>query len=118
MGVERRQTDAMLRRVGSALRVQGYVGRYGPFGRIHLSSSNRQAAGPRSASRGSKDATDIRDITGRDNGAASPPTYPHVSVMLQEVLEAFKPVNMRVYLDCTLGAAGHAVEVVKAHPVG
>lgn len=36
-------------------------------------------------------------------------------VLLQEVLQHFLPVNMRLYLDCTLGAGGHAVEVAKAH---
>ena len=43
--------------------------------------------------------------------------YPHVPVLLTEVLQHFQPVNMRLYLDCTLGAGGHAVEVAKAHPV-
>eukprot|EP00798_Chlamydomonas_sp_ICE-L_P010090 gene10090-7985_t len=41
---------------------------------------------------------------------------PHVSVLLNEVLEAFQPLDVKVYVDCTLGAGGHAVAVTKAHP--
>ncbi|GIL81766.1 hypothetical protein Vretimale_1372 [Volvox reticuliferus] len=42
--------------------------------------------------------------------------YPHVPVMLREVLDAFKSVTMHVYLDCTLGAGGHAAAIASAHP--
>ncbi|KAG2497757.1 hypothetical protein HYH03_004029 [Edaphochlamys debaryana] len=42
--------------------------------------------------------------------------YPHVPVMLHEVLAAFQPVHVGTYLDCTLGAGGHASEMVAAHP--
>ncbi len=46
------------------------------------------------------------------------PSPPHVSVMLHEVLAAFQPVQLRTYLDCTLGAGGHAAALAAAHPVG
>ncbi|KXZ43589.1 hypothetical protein GPECTOR_86g382 [Gonium pectorale] len=36
--------------------------------------------------------------------------------MLREVLDAFQPVSLNVYLDCTLGAGGHASELASAHP--
>ncbi|KAG2439914.1 hypothetical protein HYH02_010543 [Chlamydomonas schloesseri] len=55
--------------------------------------------------------------------SASPPAeeaaaypYPHVPVMLREVLDAFAPLAVSSYLDCTLGAGGHASEMVAAHP--
>lgn len=44
------------------------------------------------------------------------PSPPHVSVMLHEVLAAFQPVQLRTYLDCTLGAGGHAAALAAAHP--
>ncbi|PNH04008.1 Ribosomal RNA small subunit methyltransferase H [Tetrabaena socialis] len=51
------------------------------------------------------------------DGLASPaPDYPHVSVMLREVLAAFQPVALRVFLDGTLGAGGHSAALVAAHP--
>jgi 16S rRNA (cytosine1402-N4)-methyltransferase len=37
--------------------------------------------------------------------------------MLREVLEAFQPLKVSCYLDCTLGAGGHAAAMVSAHPV-
>ncbi|GAX85076.1 hypothetical protein CEUSTIGMA_g12496.t1 [Chlamydomonas eustigma] len=40
---------------------------------------------------------------------------PHVSVLLNEVLDAFSPVDLKVYVDCTLGAGGHAIALAKAH---
>ena len=36
----------------------------------------------------------------------------HVSVLLREVLEAFKPVAMQTHVDGTVGAGGHASEIV------
>ncbi|EFJ42715.1 hypothetical protein VOLCADRAFT_97159 [Volvox carteri f. nagariensis] len=36
--------------------------------------------------------------------------------MLNEVLDAFQPVTLNVYLDCTLGAGGHAAKIASAHP--
>lgn len=41
---------------------------------------------------------------------------PHVPVLLQEVLEAFKDLNEGNFLDCTLGYAGHSSAILKAHP--
>jgi hypothetical protein len=41
---------------------------------------------------------------------------PHVSVLLQEILDLLAPVDLKVYVDCTLGAGGHATEIAAAHP--
>ncbi len=51
------------------------------------------------------------------SASAEPYPYPHVPVMLREVLDAFAPLHVTSYLDCTLGAGGHASEMVAAHPV-
>ena len=45
----------------------------------------------------------------RDEGA------PHVSVMMDEVLEAFRDVRARTHVDGTLGAGGHARAMIEAH---
>lgn len=41
---------------------------------------------------------------------------PHQPVLLQEVLEGFAGVSLSVFYEGTLGAAGHAQEILKAHP--
>jgi 16S rRNA (cytosine1402-N4)-methyltransferase len=43
-------------------------------------------------------------------------TYPHFSVLLAEVLDAFASTNIKVFLDGTLGAGGHAQALLEAHP--
>ncbi|KAJ8548208.1 hypothetical protein K7X08_030677 [Anisodus acutangulus] len=45
---------------------------------------------------------------GNDNSA-------HVPVLLGEVLDVFTSVTLRSFLDCTLGAAGHSSEIIRAH---
>uniref|UniRef100_A0A0D9VC05 Uncharacterized protein n=1 Tax=Leersia perrieri TaxID=77586 RepID=A0A0D9VC05_9ORYZ len=41
----------------------------------------------------------------------------HVPVMLGEVLAAFRrPLPLRSFVDCTLGAAGHSLAMMEAHP--
>lgn len=40
----------------------------------------------------------------------------HVPVLLQEVLEVFQGRQLRSFVDCTLGAGGHASAIIKAHP--
>ena len=42
---------------------------------------------------------------------------PHISVMLGEILEQLQAVDMRTYVDCTLGAGGHAAAMLQAHQV-
>ena len=41
---------------------------------------------------------------------------PHTSVLLDEILELFKPIDINTYVDCTLGAGGHAFHIASAHP--
>ncbi len=41
---------------------------------------------------------------------------PHIPVMRDEVLEVFEGIHLKVFVDCTLGAGGHASEILKAHP--
>lgn len=41
---------------------------------------------------------------------------PHIPVLLQEVLDAFKDLNQGDFLDCTLGYGGHSSAILKAHP--
>ncbi len=39
--------------------------------------------------------------------------FEHTPVMLQEVLENLEPQSGEVFVDCTLGGAGHSIEVAK-----
>ncbi len=41
---------------------------------------------------------------------------PHQPVMVKEVLEGFAGLPISVFFEGTVGAAGHAVEILKAHP--
>jgi 16S rRNA (cytosine1402-N4)-methyltransferase len=41
---------------------------------------------------------------------------PHQPVLVKEVLEGFAGQSISVFFEGTLGAAGHAVEILKAHP--
>lgn len=43
-------------------------------------------------------------------------TAEHVPVMVGEVLEVFRPVRLRAFVDCTLGAGGHSSAIIQAHP--
>ncbi|MCO5597610.1 hypothetical protein L7F22_051690 [Adiantum nelumboides] len=40
----------------------------------------------------------------------------HVPVLLTEVLTAFQNVELHTFVDCTLGAAGHASCIITTHP--
>ena len=42
--------------------------------------------------------------------------YPHLSVLLNEILYAFHDKPLRVFVDATLGAAGHSQAILEAHP--
>ncbi|MBS4164380.1 Ribosomal RNA small subunit methyltransferase H [Candidatus Protochlamydia amoebophila] len=44
------------------------------------------------------------------------PFYPHRSVLLEEVIEAFQTVQLKVFIDGTLGAGGHAEAILEHHP--
>ena len=41
---------------------------------------------------------------------------PHVSVMMEEILECFRDVQTRTHVDGTLGAGGHASAMIREHP--
>ncbi len=41
---------------------------------------------------------------------------PHLSVLLQEVLDAFSPLSLHSFVDGTLGAGGHAEALLNHHP--
>lgn len=40
----------------------------------------------------------------------------HASVLLNEVTQAFEGTSLKIFVDCTLGAGGHAQAVLKQHP--
>lgn len=42
--------------------------------------------------------------------------YPHIPVLLNEIIEAFSGDNLTHYIDGTIGAGGHAEAILKAHP--
>lgn len=41
---------------------------------------------------------------------------PHFSVLVNEVVQAFSPLTIRVFVDGTVGAGGHAAAVLESHP--
>ncbi len=43
-------------------------------------------------------------------------TSPHVPVMVNEMLEYFQNVSVKVFFDGTTGAGGHAKAMLEAHP--
>lgn len=43
-------------------------------------------------------------------------SIPHTSVLLKEILAAFDQVQIKTFVDCTLGAGGHAEALLTAHP--
>ena len=40
----------------------------------------------------------------------------HVPVLLTEVLEYLDASREGIYIDCTIGLAGHALEILKTNP--
>lgn len=44
------------------------------------------------------------------------PPFPHAPVLLTEVIQAFKSLNLQVVVDGTLGAGGHAQALLEQHP--
>lgn len=43
-------------------------------------------------------------------------TFPHLSVLKNECLEAFQDRQLTTFVDCTLGAGGHAEAFLQNHP--
>jgi 16S rRNA (cytosine1402-N4)-methyltransferase len=43
-------------------------------------------------------------------------TTPHLSVLLNEIITAFDGHSIENFVDCTLGAGGHAKAILQAHP--
>lgn len=43
-------------------------------------------------------------------------TYPHYSVLLNEILFYFKDCRLEKFVDCTLGAGGHSEALLQSHP--
>jgi 16S rRNA (cytosine1402-N4)-methyltransferase len=41
---------------------------------------------------------------------------PHIPVLLEEVLDSFEKIEEGYFVDCTLGYAGHSVEMLKRYP--
>ncbi|PNW73675.1 hypothetical protein CHLRE_13g568150v5 [Chlamydomonas reinhardtii] len=74
------------------------------------------AASPSASASASSPPSPSPSSSPASSPSAEPYPYPHVPVMLREVLSAFAPLHVTSYLDCTLGAGGHASEMVAAHP--
>ncbi|KAG6474414.1 hypothetical protein ZIOFF_068349 [Zingiber officinale] len=44
------------------------------------------------------------------------PVRDHVPIMLGEVLDTFRSLRLRSFVNCTLGAAGHSAAIIDVHP--
>ncbi|CAJ1972171.1 unnamed protein product [Sphenostylis stenocarpa] len=42
--------------------------------------------------------------------------FSHIPVMLGEVMDVFSAASLTSFVDCTLGAAGHSIAVIRGHP--
>lgn len=42
--------------------------------------------------------------------------YPHCPVLLEEVVALFAPLSIKIFVDGTVGAGGHAEALLKGHP--
>ena len=51
----------------------------------------------------------------RDTGVVMNAAFVHQSVMLAEITDVFAGMNDGVFLDATLGGAGHSVALLRAH---
>ena len=51
-----------------------------------------------------------------DSGVAVTSKFVHESVMLSEICDVFAGLSTGVFLDATLGGAGHSVEILSRHP--
>ena len=45
-----------------------------------------------------------------------PEARPHISVMMDEMLEHFADVQLKTFYEGTLGAGGHAKALLESHP--
>jgi 16S rRNA (cytosine1402-N4)-methyltransferase len=43
-------------------------------------------------------------------------TFPHLSVLKQACVKCFEGLKLHTFVDCTLGAGGHAEAILAAHP--
>ena len=50
-----------------------------------------------------------------DTGNAMNAVFAHVPVMLQQITDVFSDMNEGVFLDATLGGAGHSTAILTAH---
>jgi len=71
---------------------------------------------------GTRDGRTLRRTRGeivggrRASNATDADGMPHVSVMMDEIMECFKDSTVRTHVDGTLGAGGHASAMIKGHP--
>lgn len=79
-------------------------------GTLRYPVSQRWPVGRRSRS---TVASSTREAVAQDLGTDE--EAPHISVLLNEVLQYFSGRQVKVYVDCTLGAGGHAVSIARQH---
>ncbi|MCL6610759.1 MAG: 16S rRNA (cytosine(1402)-N(4))-methyltransferase RsmH [Peptococcaceae bacterium] len=53
-----------------------------------------------------------------DRGTEGEYRYEHRPVLVREVLDCLKPDDKGIYVDCTLGGAGHSYEILRASSPG
>lgn len=51
-----------------------------------------------------------------DTGTNMNAVFAHVPVMLEQIIDVFSDMNDGVFLDATLGGAGHSTAILTAHP--
>ncbi|QDZ19182.1 ribosomal RNA small subunit methyltransferase H [Chloropicon primus] len=114
-------------------RPKGGIGRGEPsiaLGRLHKSRgfatrTTGCSAGGEPRSRAKEGDASFAESTGpvagttlaTGSGYAKEKDYGHhVPVLLREVLQSFEGKALRVFVDATLGAAGHAANILQQHP--
>lgn len=84
------------------------------FVNYHFSASSNSRS--RATSEAATASQEIRKQKQQDEQDPADSAAPHVPVLIEEIMGFFQDINVRVYVDGTLGAGGHASRVVAQHP--
>ena len=113
-----RRCAACARAAGASSGAARHLGNHSRRGSSRCGSSTARLGGSaahrRQLSGAARAAAAVAPEAAPAAGAAA--EQPHVSVLLDEVLKAFEGLQVRCYVDGTLGAGGHASAVLRAHP--
>tara|TARA_B100001142_G_scaffold284955_1_gene298937 strand:+ start:262 stop:1194 length:933 start_codon:yes stop_codon:yes gene_type:complete len=83
--------------------------------RWRRASSGATSSSSTAAAEEEESESESADDDARRSSVAEGPVAPHVPVLTRQVLEAFRDLEMKTYVDGTMGAGGHACAVIGEH---